>query len=282
MPRKPKTSIFEDVVEIVAKMPWWVGVILAVVSYMVLHVLAIPDANKPTDIQQLGQYGARLLWKTFAFFMQFFIPPLFLLGAALSAWRRRKRADIFNGIVVSDAADSLDGMSWHEFEMLVGEAFRLDGFQVEERATGGADGGVDLVLTQGNEKFFVQCKQWKAFKVGVNVVRELYGVMAAHGAAGGFTVTSGTFTKDAIEFAAGRNVILVDGPILLDMIKQAKRAPTTQGVLSTKNGSPFSAPQCPQCASKMVERAAKRGTNVGSKFWGCSRYPDCKGTRAVE
>ena len=32
------------------------------------------------------------------------------------------------------------------------------------------------------EKFLVQCKQGKAYIVGVDVVRELYGVMAAKGA----------------------------------------------------------------------------------------------------
>ena len=44
---------------------------------------------------------------------------------------------------------------------------------------GGTDGGVDLVLRRGNDKFLVQCKQWKAFKVPVQPMRELYGVMTA-------------------------------------------------------------------------------------------------------
>ena len=50
----------------------------------------------------------------------------------------------------------------------------------------------------------------RAFKVGVDVVRELYGVMAARGATGGFVVTSGRFTEEANRFASGRNVTLVD------------------------------------------------------------------------
>ena len=76
------------------------------------------------------------------------------------------------------------------------------------------DGGVDLLLTRGSEKFLVQCKQWRAFKVGVSVVRELYGVMAAQGAAAGIVVTSGSFTPDAVEYGSGRNVRLIDGPEL--------------------------------------------------------------------
>lgn len=110
-------------------------------------------------------------------------------------------------------------MSWREFEMLVGEAFRLQGYSVVENGGGGgADGGVDLVLTKTGEKFLVQCKQWKAFRVGVDVVREHYGVMAAKGAAGGFVVTSGAFTSEAKAFTDGRNVRLVDGHKLVGLI----------------------------------------------------------------
>ena len=38
-----------------------------------------------------------------------------------------------------------------------------------------------------------------------------------------------------------------------------------------------SSPQCPVCGRSMVKRTARRGINAGSGFWGCSRYPACKG-----
>jgi DNA-binding helix-hairpin-helix protein with protein kinase domain len=37
---------------------------------------------------------------------------------------------------------------------------------------------------------------------------------------------------------------------------------------------------CPRCGSHMVRRTARRGRYAGNQFWGCSRYPRCKGTRA--
>jgi len=37
------------------------------------------------------------------------------------------------------------------------------------------------------------------------------------------------------------------------------------------------APVCPKCGAAMVKRAASRGANAGSEFWGCSRYPKCRG-----
>jgi restriction system protein len=38
-------------------------------------------------------------------------------------------------------------------------------------------------------------------------------------------------------------------------------------------------PNCPVCSSAMKLRNAKRGANAGSSFWGCTGYPQCKGTR---
>ena len=37
-------------------------------------------------------------------------------------------------------------------------------------------------------------------------------------------------------------------------------------------------PSCPQCGKPLVLRTAKTGKNAGRQFWGCSGYPQCKGT----
>lgn len=37
---------------------------------------------------------------------------------------------------------------------------------------------------------------------------------------------------------------------------------------------------CPTCGGVMVLRTAKKGRNPGRKFYGCARYPRCRGTRA--
>lgn len=33
---------------------------------------------------------------------------------------------------------------------------------------------------------------------------------------------------------------------------------------------------CPKCGSSMVIREAKKGQNIGKKFWGCSNFPKCR------
>ena len=39
------------------------------------------------------------------------------------------------------------------------------------------------------------------------------------------------------------------------------------------------APQCPQCGKPMLRRTIQRGSRQGQRFWGCSDYPKCNGTR---
>jgi restriction system protein len=191
MANRRKISPGEDLFELVAMLPRWGGVALALITFVVLHGIAGQQVNVTGSPGQLGSAIAATLWKSLAGVGQYILPIICLAAALGSALSRRKRQGLMTTVASSDAANALDGMTWREFEMLVGEAFRMQGYRVAETGGGGADGGVDLVLRKERETFLVQCKQWRAYKVGVTVVRELFGVMAAKGAAGGFVVTSG-------------------------------------------------------------------------------------------
>ena len=280
MARK-KSGAAEDLFEIVAMLPWWVGVVLALVAYVFLHGVASSPVTAPLQPGQMGQFAGQQLYKTFALFGQYLLPLICLAGAAASAVGRARRRQLVDGVAKSPSVGALNGMSWQEFELLIGEAFRRKGFAVREIGGGGADGGVDLVLTKDGEKTLVQCKQWKAFKVGVNIVRELYGVMAAHGATGGYVVTSGQFTREARDFAAGRNISLMDGAALTGFIsgvvvpRMADSAPPRQAPADA------AATACPKCGSPMVKRVAKTGSHAGNEFLGCSTFPACRGTVGV-
>lgn len=264
--------------------------LLAIVSYFWLHGIAV----RPVMVAP-GSAGLPIhcVWKGLATAGQYVLPLLCIAGAGVSFWRRRQRNRLVATVVQSDASDALHGMSWHEFEVLVSEGFRLQGYQVEETGGGGPDGGVDLVLSRpgrnGREKFLVQCKQWRAFNVGVDVVRELYGVMAARGAAGGFVVTSGRFTDEAVRFASGRNVTLADGPKLHKLIREARaaRSPSAEADAAPVRGpasqpAASSTPACPACAKPMARRTARQGANAGRAFWGCTGFPGCRGTRPID
>jgi restriction system protein len=111
-------------------------------------------------------------------------------------------------------ASAIASMSWRDFERLVGETFRRQGFMVTGFGGHAPDGGVDLGLAKNGRRFLVQCKHWRKREVGVTVVRELNGVIAAQRAHGGFIVTAGQFTREAREFSDSCAITLIDGPAL--------------------------------------------------------------------
>ena len=106
-------------------------------------------------------------------------------------------------------------------------------------------------------------------------------------------VSAGQFTKDAAEFAKGRNIELIDQVQLMALVQEARSkaletrsseaGPNPSGNTVAEAQAPIrrTEPKCPTCGSAMIERVAKRGANVGNPFWGCSTYPKCRGTLPI-
>lgn len=279
MARKRRTSPAEGFIALAAMLPWWLAVIFAVASYLALH----PFAEAPVTVQsvvpgQISGVVAASAGRALAQVAQYALPAMFLMGAGVSFFRARKSANLVAAATGNSGAQAISGMSWREFEILIAAGFRRHGFTVMDKGGQGPDGGVDLVLTKGKEQFLVQCKQWRALKVSVNVVRELYGVMSAEGVAGGIVVTSGAFTEDAKEFAKGRNIKLVDGSSLRQLLEAGKQAADLSPKSPRSAVSESTLPPCPRCGSEMKVRKAKTGPSAGKSFLGCSSFPACRGT----
>ncbi len=282
------TSLADDLIDA----SWWVSVILAIFSYGLLKFAipaiwgnqhAAPGSNGiPPNLflNSLAQVSPYLANSALLFFLSM---------AALSflnyLFRSKKRIALFNN---QKNRETLRSLSWQDFERLVGEAYRRKGYTITETGGGGADGGVDLVLNKNGETIFVQCKHWKMESVGVIIVRELLGVVYDKKASGGIVITSGTFTQEALDFARGNPIELVNGKELHAMIGEIKNKvllfpKNKPAVMKTpvRSENPVP-PLCPLCGSKMVLRIAKKGPTPGNKFYGCSTYPKCKGTRPYE
>ena len=109
--------------------------------------------------------------------------------------------------------------------------------------------------------------------------------MTAEGASGGIVVCSGHYTNDATEFAKGKPITLIDGAALSRLIGAVQKSPKIQpSLIRDVETSPRIQPvvndtTCPICHNPMVLRTARRGRNAGQSFWGCSRYPKCRGTQ---
>ena len=59
-------------------------------------------------------------------------------------------------------------------------------------------------------------------------------------------------------------------------IQSLANAPGLMPASGGESAQPDATQTCPKCASPMVLRNATSGKYAGKRFWGCSRYPECK------
>lgn len=277
MARRRRTSDLEELVDglswLFSLIPPWICIPVAIVGFFLIPAWMNASLKPAPGVEVFGLFGWMLggIWAMVWF------------AGGFGGWLRHRQQAAFLRQNINIAW--LNSLSWQDFERQIAEVYRQQGYQVQETGGGGSDGGVDLILTRNGEKTFVQCKQWRKFKVGVKPVRELYGVMAAEGAHRGILITSGIFTDEALRFAVEKSLELIDGSQCARMVKQfqhvvgdgrAGEVFRDEGVPSGEIATP-SRPVCPVCGSSMVLRRARRGAHAGNEFWGCSRYPKCKG-----
>lgn len=124
--------------------------------------------------------------------------------------------------MLKKAMAAVRAMRWSNFELLIAEGFRLQGFSVTEMRELGADGGVNMILVKGADRYLVQCEDWQADSIEAGAVEELARLAAVQGAAGGFVVTCGEPTREAAALARERKIQFVNGPKLLAMLEKAR------------------------------------------------------------
>jgi len=263
---KRRNESFSD---ILLKSPWWVSVVLGIAAFAGLR------------------WGLQAWWGDNKTFLPLetaaanFAPVaavLFGVMAGLSFWLGKRRRTLVDQ---QTSLESLRAVSWKDFEFLVAEAYRRQGYGVDFSLGKGADGGVDLVLRKAGRVSLVQCKQWKVFSVGAPVIREMFAIMTAEQADEAIIVTSGRFTSEAESFAQGKPIRLVDGPRLLKLVEQVQDRSHESSTPSLTKTGPDTPPFCPVCGKVMILRTARRGQNAGNRFWGCADYPGCNGVRQV-
>jgi len=112
---------------------------------------------------------------------------------------------------------------WREFTLQLGAAFARQGYTVRQLDDVAGGAGSELLLQKDGRHFIVECEHWRRSALNEELVREVVGRMLTLRCAGAFLVTSGYFTTDAVSYAAGRNVVLVEGPQLRDLLRDARR-----------------------------------------------------------
>ena len=121
--------------------------------------------------------------------------------------------------VERDVLERLRQVSPLKFEILVLDLLHAMGYGLNreslKRVGGSGDGGIDGIVPLdrlGLHKVYVQAKRWQG-SVGSPEVQTFMGALQLQGADRGVLMTSGDFSKPAIESAARANgvIVLIDG-----------------------------------------------------------------------
>lgn len=139
----------------------------------------------------------------------------------LRSWARRLRASPWPAL----SADALYKLTPSQFEEYVAKRlFARHGYTVENTPDS-RDGGVDIVVVDGNgRRAVVQCKRYQG-TVGASAVRDLYGTMIHNDADMAYLVATGKISAEAQAWAAGKPLVLIDGTRLARLARTEPESP---------------------------------------------------------
>ncbi|MDV3440891.1 hypothetical protein R0G64_15795 [Pseudomonas otitidis] len=106
MARRRKTSLFDDLFTLATLLPWWASLLVALVSWYLLHGYATSPIP-PVDPHRPDMTGA--MFRGLAMALQYFVPFIFAFGAVGSAVGRARRQKLFED--VAEATQDMGGLS---------------------------------------------------------------------------------------------------------------------------------------------------------------------------
>jgi Restriction endonuclease/Topoisomerase DNA binding C4 zinc finger len=160
---------------------------------------------------------------------------------------------------------ALRAIDWYQFEQLIARLLKLEGSEVSRQGGAKADGGVDVVAQKGGVKTVVQCKHWQNWRVKEGTIREMIGTLKLQGADRLSLYTLNSSTGPADQLARNQGIEIITEDEIVTRLRTAGPERFTD-LLDPENK------HCPICDAPMKLR-----TGGFKPFWGCTRYPRCRG-----
>jgi restriction system protein len=182
----------ESLFDVLKRKPWWLSLFIALGIAVSLQVF---------------------LPLTFAIFAG--LP--FLVIAIYVAWRQRGTP---GEAKTAGIIEKIRSFGREEFQAIVEDAFRNDGYTVSPHEGAAAD----LDIRKGGKTHVVNLRRWKTAQSGIGHFRELHEAVRALGASGGVFITTGEVSDTARQFAAEHAIEIGEGTSLAKLLaKTLKR-----------------------------------------------------------
>lgn len=315
MARK-RTSPIEDLIYFFSKMPWWVGLVMALFSYLILHQMSIRPSVAVTGPGQMGAAATGGLIRVLAMFGQFVLPFAFVLGSLISAFNtlsdkkplapaaKRIRCPIDQGERKTPDHDSragqpsttdlpvplsprpqvdsvwspeiLSALEWKRFETVCAKYLRMIGYDPKETRIG-ADGGVDIwIYKEGDDRPF-GIVQCKAWNSYKVGVKP---VRELYGVMSSEKVDNGLFITSG-EYTS-EAITFAEGKLITlfsgqeFLAKIKSLAENDQKTLL--NLATAGDYRTPTCPQCGIKMTLRNGADGKRAFWGCVKFPKCRAT----
>ena len=169
-------------------------------------------------------------------------------------------------------------LNMRQFRTLCAEYFHAKGYH-SKFLPETSSGDVDIYLYKNTEApralGIIQCQAGINSIVEANRLRELFHVMKVEHIPLGISVTAGKFSEAALKYANGRNIQMLNGSKLEELLGRLDDADQRQ-IFTTLTEELADAPTCPNCGSSMHRMDLV--TQGRHHFWACNNYPDCRQT----
>jgi restriction system protein len=181
----------ESLFAVLSRQPWWVSVAVAA------GLFGVAQLALPTMIAAA-------------------IALPFLAISFYAGYRQLRAPSAAN---VGEMLGRIRSMPWENFSAVISEAYRRDGYTVDEINKG----PVDLKLEKNGRISIVSCKRWKAAQTGVGPLRDLAQAKDANDASECIYVAAGDFTANARDFAKQKSIRLLHDAALANLIAKVER-----------------------------------------------------------
>ena len=179
----------ESLFDFLKRSPWWLSLVIAIGIAAALQVF---------------------LPLTFALFAG--LP--FVVIASYVAWRQRGTPGEARTAQILEQVRSLGR---EEFQALVEDAFRRDGYQVSRHESDAAD----INIRKGGRTNVVVLRRWKTAQNGIAHLRELHESVRELGASGGVFLFTGEISEAARQFAEEHAIELGEGVVLAKLLARS-------------------------------------------------------------
>ena len=179
---------------VLLRSPWWISFVLVAVVALAAGAL-LPE--KYAGVGMLGGF------------------PFFVIGC-MAFWRQR---NLPSPALVEKGLQSLGGMSWRDFSVVLDSAFTRQGYTVTPLT-----GAADMLLEKKGVRTVVSAKRWKAAAMGLEPLRELVARRDALEASNSVCISLGQVSTKAEEYAAENRITLITGADLVILVDKEVKA----------------------------------------------------------